>query len=319
MILTVIEHDNGEVKDVSLEAITAARNIANSARAPLEAVLLGDGIDGLASKLFEYGAAKVHTINDARMASYPTEAMGKAIAQLAKAKSATAVTAPGTDRGNELMAHVAARLSQPMAANCTEVSPDGDAYKVVRQRWGGSLLEDALLKGAPKLFTVAPHSVAAEPSAGGSEVEPFTPELEDKDFRVQIAQKEASDNQGVSLADAKVVIGGGRGVGSGENFAILEELAGLLNAAVGGSRVATNNGWRPHSDQIGQTGQQIAPDLYIACGISGAIQHIVGCKGSKNILAINTDADAPIFSRADYGVVGDLHEIVPAIIAELKK
>ena len=320
MILTIIEHDNGEVKDVSYEALTAAAQLANSMGLPSEAVIVGDGVDGLAPKAFEYGASKAYVINDARFASYSTEAIGKAIAQLIESKGALGVTAPGTDRGNELMAHIAANLNQPMAANCTEVASEGDALKVVRQRWGGSLLEDALLHGAPKLFTTAPHSVTAAPSAGsGTDVESFSPTLEERDFRVQVARKEASENQGVSLADAKVVIGGGRGVGSAEDFAILEELAGLMNAAVGGSRVATNNGWRPHSDQIGQTGQQIAPDLYIACGISGAIQHVVGCKGSKNILAINTDADAPIFSRADYGVIGDLHEVIPALIEELKK
>ena len=182
------------------------------------------------------------------------------------------------------------------------------------------MLEDAVLKGGAKLLTIAPHSYAAEASpAGAFEVEVFSPTLEDKDFRVQVTEILQSENQGVSLKDAKVVVGGGRGVGSGENFEILEQLAALMNGAVGGSRVATNNGWRPHSDQIGQTGQQIAPDLYIACGISGAIQHIVGCKGSKQILAINTDADAPIMARADYAVIGDLHEIVPALIEEIKK
>jgi electron transfer flavoprotein alpha subunit len=151
-------------------------------------------------------------------------------------------------------------------------------------------------------------------------VEALPVALSEKDFRVRMKELIPSEKKGISLTDAKVVIGGGRGMGSAEAFKMLEELASLLhNAAVGATRVATNNGWRPHSDQIGQTGAQIAPDLYIACGISGAIQHMVGCKNSKKILAINKDPEAPIFQRADYGVIGDLHQVVPALVAELKR
>lgn len=320
MIIGIVEHDGSSVSDSSFEALTLARGLAQSAGVPLEAAILGNSVSGIADSLKEAGVVKVHLIEDSRFEKYAPMALAKSIAQLVAAKSPTAVLAPGTDRGNELMAHLAAQLDQPMAANCTAVTPNGEGYSVVRLTWGGSLFEDATLSGSPKLFTVAPHTVAAEnATAAEFSVEPFSPELSDADFRVQVAEVIASEKEGVSLADAKIVIGGGRGVGSEENFSMLEELASLVNGAVGGSRVATNNGWRPHSDQIGQTGMQIAPDLYIACGISGAIQHVVGCKGAKNILAINTDADAPIFSRADYGVVGDLLEVVPALIEEIKK
>jgi electron transfer flavoprotein alpha subunit len=181
-------------------------------------------------------------------------------------------------------------------------------------------LEEATLSGSIKLLTVAPNSITPEenPAPGSCQIETFQPRLEDKVFRVQLTERIETAGDKVSLAEARVVVGGGRGVGSAEGFASLEELADILGGAVGGSRVVTNLGWRPHSDQIGQTGTRIGPDLYIACGISGAIQHMVGCKGAKYILAINKDSEAPIMQKADYAVIGDLHEVVPALIKELK-
>jgi electron transfer flavoprotein alpha subunit len=224
---------------------------------------------------------------------------------------ADAIVAAGSDRGNELLAHVAALLDQPFAANVTAV--DGDV--VTRIRWGGSLFEQARLHGSPKILTVAPHT---QPAADAVAVEQL--ELPaDADMSVRVLETVAESSGGVSLRDAKVVVSGGRGVGSAEGFAIIEELAALLGAAVGCSRVVTSAGWRPHADQVGQTGTKISADLYVACGISGATQHIAGAKGAKRILAINDDAEAPIFASADYAVVGDLHEIVPAISAELRR
>jgi electron transfer flavoprotein alpha subunit len=224
-------------------------------------------------------------------------------------EGADAIVAAGSDRGNELLAHVAARLDQPFAANVTAV--DGD--NVTRIRWGGSLLEEARLHGSPKILSIAPHTQAA---AGAVAVETLTA-VDDGSPRVLETVSESSS--GVSLRDAKVVVSGGRGVGSSESFDIIEELAGLLGGAVGCSRVVTSAGWRPHTDQVGQTGTKISADLYVVCGISGATQHIAGAKGAKKILAINSDPEAPILASADYAVIGDLHEIVPAISAELRK
>ncbi len=221
------------------------------------------------------------------------------------------IVGPGSDRGNEVLAHVAAQLDLPFAANVTDVRGD----ELTRIRWGGTLLEESRLHADRRLVTAAPFAFA--PADSGGEVALLTPFPGNG---VEVVDHVAPDTGGkVSLADAKVVVSGGRGVGSAEGFAILEELAALLDAAVGCSRVVTSAGWRPHTDQVGQTGTKVSPDLYIACGISGATQHIAGCKGAKKLLAINADREATIFAHADYAVIGDLHEIVPAITAELMK
>jgi electron transfer flavoprotein alpha subunit len=232
-------------------------------------------------------------------------------AALIEAAGEDDVVGPGSDRGNEVLAHVAARLDLPLAANVTEVRGD----QVTRQRWGGTLLEEARIHADRRLLTAAPFAFAASNTV--LQAQPLSPSLDDA---VTVLEHVAPDTGGrVSLADAKVVVSGGRGVGSAEGFAILEELAALLDGAVGCSRVVTSAGWRPHTDQVGQTGTKVSPDLYIACGISGATQHIAGCKGAKKLLAINDDPEATIFAHADYAVVGNLHEIVPAISAELRK
>jgi electron transfer flavoprotein alpha subunit len=241
-------------------------------------------------------------------APYAPSAWASALIEVAGADD---IVGPGSERGNEILAHVAAQLDLPMAANVTEVRGD----EVTRQRWGGTLLEEARIHADRKLLTAAPFAFEASNSLLQAEV--LRPDVTGA---VQVVEHVAPDTGGkVSLADAKVVVSGGRGVGSSEGFSILEELAALLDGAVGCSRVVTSAGWRPHTDQVGQTGTKVSPDLYIACGISGATQHIAGCKGAKKLLAINDDPEATIFGHADYAVIGNLHEIVPAITAELRK
>jgi electron transfer flavoprotein alpha subunit len=181
-------------------------------------------------------------------------------------------------------------------------------------RWGGSLLEEARLHGSPLLVTTAPHAIAAAPAQEVQTVQaPADPSA------AAVIEHLTTSTAGVSLADADVVVSGGRGVGSAEGFALIEELAQLLGGAVGCSRAVTSAGWRPHTDQVGQTGTKISPEIYIACGISGATQHMAGCKGAKKLLAINEDGEASIFASADYAVIGDLHEVLPAISAEIRK
>ncbi|HET9720094.1 MAG TPA: electron transfer flavoprotein subunit alpha/FixB family protein [Solirubrobacteraceae bacterium] len=235
------------------------------------------------------------------------------LAAEAERTGATAVVGPGTERGNEVMAHLAALLDVPFAANCTQVTP-GSPAQVTRVRWGGSLLEEANVYGSPLLVTVAPHSVPTP-----SEPPAYRSVIADPGSPVKVVDVVTPTSSGVSLAEADVVVSGGRGVGSSEGFAVIEELAELLGGAVGCSRAVTSAGWRPHTDQVGQTGTKVSPDIYIACGISGATQHMAGCKGAKRLLAINPDGEASIFASADYAVIGDLHEVVPAISAEIRK
>jgi len=315
MVLAFVEHADGVPDELSLQALTLAR--AYAADEPLAAVMVGNGAAHAASALGEYGIGTVHVAE--LDGGYAPQAWGRAVAELAGRLEPAAVVAAGSDRGNEVLAHAAVMTGAALAANCVAATP-GEPAEVTRVRWGGSLLEQARLHGALKLLTVAPHALAIEPAgAGEPAVEAFTPELRAEDLVVQVSERVDTSTGGLSLAESPIVVSGGRGVGSSEGFGMLEELAGLLGGVVGCSRAVTSAGWRPHTDQVGQTGTKISPELYIPCGISGATQHMAGCKGAKKILAINADPDAPILASADYAVVGDLGEIVPAITAELRR
>jgi electron transfer flavoprotein alpha subunit len=270
-VLCLVELDGTEAADVSLRALTLARTLGDPS---LGAVVFADSALVPAAALADYGVTDVYVIEPGSLDGYAPQAWARALAGLATETGATAVLAAGTDRGNEVLAHLGAITGLPMAANCTVVTPDGGrTHRIVRHRWAGLLLEHAVMEAPVALFTVA---------------------------------------------TARVVVGGGRGVGGPDGFAPLEELAELLGGVVGVSRVVTSEGWRPHRQQVGQTGTKITPELYLACGISGAIQHIAGCGGAKHIIAINTDAGAPILAHADYAVIGDLHQVIPALVEALR-
>src|SRR5437762_1413597 len=247
---------------------------------------------------------------------FAPDALAATLAVAADQLNVSAVFAAGTDRGNEVMARLAARAGLPLATNCIAVTP-GQPVEVTRLRWGGSLLEEARLHSPRPLITVAPHTVSPDNGPPPAQISVDSPD--NGAFVVQVSGHVQPTNGGVSLAAAKVIVSGGRGVGSKEGFAIIEDLANLLGAAVGCSRAVTSAGWRPHSDQVGQTGTKVSPEVYIACGLSGATQHMAGLMGAKRILAINSDPQAPLMLNADYTVTGDLKEIVPAISAEIRK
>ncbi|MEE2768672.1 MAG: electron transfer flavoprotein subunit alpha/FixB family protein [Actinomycetota bacterium] len=319
-VLVLCDHDRGALSEASLEAMTFGRVLAGQTNVPCTAVLIGAGANDAIGGLAAYGAEAVHIADHELLTDYGPEAWGETLTQLVQFTNATAVTACGTDRGNEVLAQVAARLGEPFVANCRQAEPDNSVWSATRVQWGGSLLEDVTVEAGVHLLSVAPHTVEVTPAeaAGAGTIAFFNPDL-DASLARSIVNDRVVRTRGITLTTAPVVVGGGRGVGSAEGFAPLEELAATLGGVVGCSRAVTNNGWRPHSDQVGQTGTRIAPDLYIANGISGAIQHWVGAMASKNILAINTDPEANMVVKAGYAVIGDLHQVVPAIIEELKK
>jgi electron transfer flavoprotein alpha subunit len=327
-VLCLVELDDGGPADASLRAVTLARSLGDTS---VRTVVFGDTASVPADALAGYGVTDVYVVEPGVLDGYAPQAWARVLAGLAAETGATAVLAAGTERGNEVLAHLGALTGLPMAANCTLVTPDGgQTHRLVRHRWAGLLLEEAVMEAPVALFTVATDSVAPVPAAllsGGTppgppvpaaiEVHVHKPELAEDDLRVRAVESPAGAG-GVSLATARVVVGGGRGVGGPDGFAPLEELAGLLGGVVGVSRVVTSEGWRPHKQQVGQTGTKITPELYLACGISGAIQHIAGCSGAKHIIAINTDPGAPILTHADYAVIGDLHQVIPALVQALR-
>src|SRR5215813_10161204 len=311
--LVLVELDGAEPADASLRAVTLARSLGD-----VNAVVFADAAprDALA----RYGVTGVFLIEPGSLEGYAPQAWARTLAGPATETGATAVLAAGTDRGNEVLAHLGAITGLPMAANCTLVTPDeGRTHRLIRHRWAGLLLEDAVMEAPVALFTVATDSVASvsAETPASLQVHVHKPELTEADLVVRAVESPAGAG-GASLATARGVVGGGRGVGGPDGFAPLEELAGLLGGVVGVSRVVTSEGWRPHRQQVGQTGTKITPELYLACGISGAIQHMAGCAGAKHIVVVNTDPGAPILAHADYAVVGDLGEVIPAVVAALK-
>ena len=330
-VLCLVELDGAEPADASLRALTLARSLGDTS---VRSVVFGDSAGVPASVLAGYGVTDVDVIEPGtlRLAGgsggagppdqhcYAPQAWARVLAGLAAETGATAVLAAGTDRGNEVLAHLGAITGLPMAANCTLVTPDGgQTHRLVRHRWAGLLLEDAVMAAPVALFTVATDAVAPVPADAPAAVQlrVHKPEVAEADLVVRAVESPAGAG-GASLATARVVVGGGRGVGGPDGFAPLEELAELLGGVVGVSRVVTSEGWRPHRQQVGQTGTKITPELYLACGISGAIQHIAGCAGAKHIIAINTDPGAPILAHADYAVIGDLHQVIPALVEALR-
>jgi electron transfer flavoprotein alpha subunit len=323
MILVFVETDDQGVTETSLETLTFARKTADAAG--VAAVVVGpldpSVRDALARSLGEYGVTAAKHAEDDRLSSYSAAAWAASVIDATHAVGAAAVMAAGTPRGNEIMAHVATRLDATMAANV--VAADGANPLVVsRQVMGGSVLEEMRLESTPAVLSVAGHSTTAVAAdqATAPQLETFSPTLTDADLVARVARVEAVEKADTAaLTGARVVVGAGRGAGGADGFGDLLELTELLGGALGVSRVVTSLGWRPHHEQVGQTGSRISPDVYIACGISGAIQHWAGCQTAKTIVAINTDADAPMVTKAHYAVIGDLHEVVPAINEELRK
>ncbi len=313
-VLVLVTTADDAADKVALQALTLGRQLA--AGGPVHALIVGH--DAIAAGLGAWGATIVHVAKHASLDVPAPDALARVLDELAGSVGADIVIGPGTEEGNNVLARAAARAGLPFAANCVAVAV-GSPVTVVRSRWGGSLLEEAAIHAERALLTVAPHVIEATESGGSASVAAFTPALDDADLAVRVIGRVPAPAGGVSLTDAKVVVSGGRGAGSAEGFGPVVELASLLGAAIGCSRAVTIAGWRPHTEQVGQTGTKIAPELYIASGISGATQHLAGAKGAKRILAINKDPEAPIMTAADYAVIGDMAEVLPAISAEIRR
>jgi electron transfer flavoprotein alpha subunit len=320
MILVFVETGADGATEVSLETVTFARSLADRTADPVHAVLVGAAPD-VAGQLGAYGVAEVHHATGDAFSAYAGAAWAAAVQAIAVETGADAVLAAGSPRGMEVLAHLAARLDVAMAANVVGIG-DTDPLVVTRQVQGGAVLEEMRLPERPALLTVAGHAVEASPAATAAEavVREHSPGVAAADLLARVVSTEpAGPDESGALTSARVVVGAGRGAGSADGFDGVAELAALLDGALGVSRVVTSLGWRPHHEQIGQTGSRISPELYIPCGISGAIQHWAGCSSSKTILAINTDENAPMVTKATYAVIGDMAEVVPAINAEIRR
>ena len=316
MILVLVDHDRGEIDPLSLRALTAARKLGQD----VEAVVIGSDGAALATIAGEYGAKTLHVATHSAITDYTPMASGRALKDLVEKLKPAAVLAAGSPRGNEQLAHLSAFLDIPMAAECSEITL-GSPHHVLRARWAGNLIESANVHAELLVATVLSFSTEPESVNGpAATVIEFEPNLQPADSVVRILSRDSGESKGgVTLNDAKVIVSGGRGVGGPDGFGNLEDLAALLGGTVGCSRVVTSSGWRPHAEQVGQTGTKVAPDLYIAAGISGAMQHIAGMKNSKTIVVINTDPEAPILRYADYAIIGDLHQVIPALTSAIRQ
>jgi electron transfer flavoprotein alpha subunit len=319
-VLVVAEHRDGRLKKSTFELIGASAAAGNETHAVLLGEGVADSLNIMAKELGTYGASKVHVAQGPALKFYTAEAYSKVVADLAKSLGSEIILASHTPTGRDFMPRVAAKLGVGLASDCTQLAFEGSSIKVRRPIYSGKATAEVEFVGAgPRLATVRPNALGA-PRADASktaEVINITPDV--GTLKTKVLEVVKGQSARPDVTEASIVISGGRSLKSAENFKLLEDLADTVGAAVGASRAAVDAGFRPHRDQVGQTGKVVSPSLYMAFGISGAIQHLAGMRTSKTIVAVNTDAEAPIFQLADYGVVGDLFALVPLIKEEFKK
>jgi electron transfer flavoprotein alpha subunit len=321
-ILIVAEQREGELRKISYELVSEGRRLADQLSQPLTAILLGSKIKEKAKELGKYGADKVIVADDERLATYTTDAYVTVIAQLAQAHEPAIILLGASFQGKDLSGRLAARLGVGVAQECVSFSLENGNLVAKRPIYAGKAYATVTFKDSvPQMATARPNVFELnEPNESRStEVVDAEFSLDDSQLKTKVVEFQQEPGSKVDLTEAERIVSGGRGMKGPENYSILEELADLIEATVGASRSAVDAGWRPHSDQVGQTGKVVSPNLYIACGISGAIQHLAGMSTSKVIVAINKDPEAPIFQKADYGVIGDLFDVVPALIEEIRK
>jgi electron transfer flavoprotein alpha subunit len=311
-IVTYAEHRDGKLRRPALEAVAEARRLAEPLKASVHSVLVGSGIEGLAAELGHHGADTVHVIDQAELAAYATEPYARAVAQVVAAEKAVAVLVPLTAMGKDLAPRVAARVGAGLASDCVALTVKEGRLEARRPMYAGKAYATVRWEGEPQMATLRPNVFAVGPPDSSRQTE-VRKETVDTTARARVTAVHAAAAGKVELTEAQIIVSGGRGLKGPENFHLVEGLADAMGAAVGASRAVVDAGWVDHQYQVGQTGKTVSPTLYIACGISGAIQHLAGMSSSKYIVAINKDADAPIFKVANYGVVGDLFELIPKL------
>ena len=314
-VLVISEQRGGAFRKVTYEVISEGRRLADNLNTDVTAVVLGARIESIAQELGKYGADTVLVADNPALSDYTTDAYTNVLADIIKSREPEVIILGASFQGKDLAPRLAARLDAALAMECIAIRQEDGTLIITRPMFGGKVLADVELMGYPKMVAVRPNVMSIAETIKAGSIENIDMQIGEVKTAVLETKIEAGNK--IELTEADVIVSGGRGTGG--DFAVIEELAGLLKAAVGASRTVVDEGWRPHGDQVGQTGKIVSPNLYVACGISGAIQHIAGMSTSKYIVAVNKDPEAPIFSKADFGVVGDLFQVVPAIAQEMKK
>lgn len=310
-VLVIAEQVDGVFRKVTFEALSAAAQLGGD----IVAAVLGNGVEAAAGELATYGAARTLVADDPALAEYTVDAYTNALTEIIGRLNPEVIIIGASTQGKELAARLSARMDAALATDCVDLKMDGGQVVATRPMYGGKVLADVALTGAPAIVALRPNIISAVEAPVEGAVETMAANV--GDIKTEVKSKQLETGK-VDLTEAEIVVSGGRGMG-GDDYSTVEALAQVLGAAVGASRSAVDEGWRPASDQVGQTGKTVSPNLYVACGISGAIQHLAGMSSSKVIVAINKDPEAPIFTKADYGVVGDLFEVLPALTEETKK
>ena len=315
----VAEQRDGALRKISFELASAARKLADQLGVEVSAILLGSGIEGLAAQLGKYGVDKVYVGDSPALEPYITEAHAAAAAKIIKENDPAIVLLGASVQGKDLSARLAGKLATGLATDCIDVKIADGKLLAIRPMYAGKCFGEVITSATPQMASLRPNVFAMAENAKAAAVTKFDPAIDAAQIKSKILEVQKDTSGKVDLTEANVIVSGGRGMKGPEGFQILEELAEVLKGCVGASRAAVDAGWRPQKDQVGQTGKVVSPNLYIACGVSGAIQHLAGMSSSKYIVAINKDAEAPIFAKADYGVVDDLFKVVPELTAACKK
>jgi electron transfer flavoprotein alpha subunit len=317
-VLAFAEQRDSKFKKSAFETVKAARGIADQLGAEFVALVIGSGVESSAQELGKYGAQRVIAVDDSTLANHSNTAWAKIIAEIATKEGANIVFLPASQMGKDIAPRISVKLDAGLASDCVTLKVEGRELIATRPVYAGKALLDVKVTTANKVFTLRPNVFTATTGEGVATVEKGTVALNDNDFAAVVKETKVAVGR-PDVTEADIIVSGGRGLKGPENWHLVESLADSLGAAIGASRAVVDAGWRPHDEQVGQTGKTVSPTMYVACGISGAVQHLAGMSSSKYIVAINKDKDAPIFQVADYGIVGDVFEVLPELTAELKK